>query len=136
MGLLKNYDSKTAIGLGLGKELYRDATQTLLFKLGTSYNILNYANAQATDEFAALNQYVEYHNQFNKVSSFYLKAGAMENFDDMSNDYEVLSAVGLNVAVAEDISLTLEAEVNYDNFPPLGFKKTDSKTIARLGYNF
>lgn len=132
----KNYDSKTAIGIGLGKELYKDATQSLLFKLGTSYNILNYANAQATDEFGALNQYVEYHNQLNKVSKFYFKAGAMENYDDMSHDYEVLSAVGVNVAVAQNLSLTLEAEVNYDNLPSVGFKKTDTKTIVRLGYNF
>ncbi len=132
----KNYDSKTAIGVGVGKELYKDATHSFLFKLGTSYNILNYANAQATDEFGALNQYVEYHNQINNVSKVYLKAGAMENFEDMSNDYEALGVVGLNVAVAEDISLTLEAEVNYDNLPPVGFKKTDTKTIARLGYNF
>lgn len=132
----KNYDSKTAIGVGIGKELYRDDRQTFLFKFGTSYNILNYANEQATDEFGALNQYVEYHNKINAVSNVYLKAGAMENFEDMSNDYEALGVIGLNVAVAEDISLTLEAEVNYDNLPPVGFEKTDTKTIARLGYNF
>ena len=132
----KNYDSKAAINIGIGKELYKDASQTFLAKLGTSYNVLDYANAQATDKFGALNQYVEYHNKFNNVSSLYIKVGAMENFDDMSNDYEALAVTGLSVAVAENINLTLEAEVNYDNLPSVGFKKTDSKTIVRLGYNF
>jgi len=132
----RNYNSKTSIGIGMGKELYKDSSQTFLIKLGTSYNVLDYANNQTTDNFGALNQYIEYHNQFNSVSGLYIKAGAMENFDDMSNDYEALGVMGLSVAMAENMNLTLEAELSYDNLPPLGFKKTDSKTIVRVGYNF
>jgi len=134
--VFKNYDSKTSIGLGVGKELYNNGQHTVLVKLGTSYNIENYANAQATDEYGALNEYVEYHNTINEVSNVYVKAGAMQNFDDMSNDYEAVGIFGLNVAVAQSVSLTLEAEIDYDNTPAIGFKKKDAKTIARLGYNF
>jgi putative salt-induced outer membrane protein YdiY len=132
----RNYDHKISIGLGAGKELFKDATQLLVAKLGTSYNIENYANAQPTKKFGALNEYLEYSNQLNSVSNFFFKVGSMQNFKDFSKDYEVASSLGANFAVGENINLTLAEEVVYDNLPPTGFKKTDTKTIATLGYNF
>jgi len=132
----KNYDNKTSIGVGVGKELFNNGKDLLTLKLGTSYNIEDYANTQETEEFGALNEYISYSNKLNKISNFYLKIGAMQNFDDMSNDYEIISSTGLNFAVAENINLTLEGEVTYDNTPTVGFEKYDTKTIVRLGYNF
>ena len=105
-------------------------------KLGTSYNVEDYANTQETKKFGALNEYIAYTNKINKVSKLYLKMGAMQNFDDMSKDYEVIGVAGLNLTVAENINLTLEGEVDYDNTPAIGFEKSDTKTIMRLGYNF
>jgi len=132
----RNYDHKISVGLGAGKELFKDGTQLLVAKLGTSYNVEDYANAQATKKFGALNEYLEYSNQLNKVSNFFFKIGSMQNFKDFSNDYEVAGSLGANFAVAENINLTLAEEVVYDNLPALGFEKTDTKTIATLGYNF
>lgn len=131
-----NFDNKIGIGAGVGKELYKDAQQTLTAKLGVAYNIENYSNAQADHKFTSLNEYIEYNNQLNKVSNFFLKVGALENFDDMSNDYEVFGTLGFHFAVAENLSLTLSEEIRYDNLPALGFKKTDSKTLATVGYHF
>ncbi|RUM74533.1 MAG: hypothetical protein DSZ11_03885 [Sulfurovum sp.] len=132
----KNYENKVGIGVGIGKELFNDGKDSLTLKLGTSYNVEDYANAQKTKEFGALNEYVYYANQLNKISNFYLKLGAMQNFDDMSKDYEVIGATGLNLTVTENIKLTLEGEVTYDNTPAIGFEKTDTKTIVSLGYDF
>lgn len=132
----KNYNSKTGINMGVGKELYNDGTQRLTAKLGTSYNIEAYANEQETKEFGALNEYLEYNNQLNTISNFYVKAGAMQNFDDMQEDYEAVGIVGINFAVGENINLSIEEELAYDNLPPEGFEKTDTKSIVRLGYNF
>ncbi len=134
--IFKNYDSKTSMGFGLGKELYKDATQTLVAKLGTSYNIENFANNQVTNKYTGLNEYLEYHNQLNSISKLYIKAGAMQNLDDMTNDYQATGILGVNFVVAQNISLSLEEEVAYDNTPALGFQKKDSKSIVRLGYNF
>ena len=132
----RNYNHKLSIGAGVGKELFKDNSQLLVVKLGTSYNVEDYANAQATKKFASLNEYLQYTNQLNTVSNFFLKIGSMQNFDNFSNDYEVAGSIGANFAVAENINLTLAEEIVYDNFPPIGFKKTDTKTIATLGYNF
>ena len=132
----RNYDNKFAIGAGIGKELYKDATQSLVAKLGTSYNIEQYANTQPNESFGALNEYLEYTNKLNNVSKLYLKLGSMQNFDNMSNDYETTGVLGVNFAVGENVSLSLEEEVAYDNLPAIGFKKTDTKSIVRLGYHF
>lgn len=131
-----NFDNKIGIGAGIGKELYKDNQQTLTAKLGVAYNIEDYSNAQVEHKFTSLNQYVEYNNQLNKVSNFFLKVGALENFKDFSNDYEAFGTVGFNFAVAENLTVTLSEEIRYDNTPALGFKKTDSKTLATVGYHF
>ena len=132
----RNYENKVGVGIGIGKEISTNEKHSFTIKLGTSYNVEDYANHQETEEFGALNEYVSYSNQINQVSKLYLKMGAMQNFDDMSKDYEVIGVAGLNLAVAENINLTLEGEVTYDNTPAIGFEKSDTKTIMRLGYNF
>jgi len=132
----RNYDNKSAIGIGLGKELYNDGKQLLVAKLGTAYNIEDYANNQETEKFGSLNEYLEYRNTLNSVSKFYLKAGAMQNFDDMKEDYQATGVLGINFTVGENVNLSIEEEVAYDNLPPVGFKTTDTKSVVRLGYNF
>jgi len=131
----RNYDNKASIGLGIGKELYKDATQTFVVKLGTSYNIEDYANSQETEKFGALNEYLEYTNKLNQVSEFFVKVGAQQNFKD-SKDYEVATSIGAKFTVAENVNLTFSQEIVYDHLPAVGFKKTDTKTVMSLGYNF
>jgi len=105
-------------------------------KLGVAYNIEKYSNAQADHKFTSVNEYIEYNNQLNKVSKFFLQIGASQNVKDFSNDYEAFANLGFNFAVAENLTVTLAEEIRYDNLPALGFKKTDSKTIATVGYHF
>lgn len=132
----KNYDNKSAIGSGVGKEFYNDGQHVFKARVGVAYNLEQYTNEQPDEEFFSFNQYLEYTNQLNKISNLYVKLGAFENFEDFSTDYEILFVAGVNFAVAENISVILEGEVDYDNLPPVGFEKTDTKTIAKVGYNF
>ena len=132
----QNYDNNFAIGVGVGKELFNDGQHSLKCKLGVAYNIQEFSNAEATRKFVSLNQYLEYNNQLNKVSKLYVKLGVMENLENFSNDYEFLVQAGFNFAVAESVSMTIAEEVKYDNLPAAGFKKTDTKSIVRVGYHF
>lgn len=132
----KNYDNKSSFAVGLGKEIYNDGQHKFKARAGFAYNVQQFTNDQSDEEFISFNQYLEYTNKLNKISDLYVKLGAFENFEDFSNDYELLVVAGFNFAVAQDISVILEAEVNYDNLPPVGFEKTDTKTIVRVGYNF
>lgn len=132
----KNYENKISVGMGLGKELFNDGKHSLKAKLGVAYNIEDYANSQKSEKFASLNEYIEYNNKLNKVSDLYVKVGAKQNFEDFSNDTEVLATLGVNFAVAENINVSIEEEIFHDSLPPAGFNKTDTKTIVRVGYNF
>lgn len=132
----QNYDNKFSIGAGVGKEVFNDGQHSLKIKLGGAYNIEDYSNAQPRKKFASLNEYIEYNNKLNDVSDLYVKIGSQQNTKDFSNDYEVLAVAGFNFAVAENISVSIEEEVRFDNLPPVGFEKTDTKSIVRVGYNF
>ncbi len=131
----RNFDNKFVFGAGVGKEVFKQEKHSLKMKLGVAYNIEQYTNDQPEHTFVALTQYIEYHYHLNEISSFYMKIGALENFDDF-DDYEILTVTGFNFSVAENLSVTIEGEVRYDNLPPVGFTKTDTKSIVRIGYDF
>lgn len=132
----KNYNNKTSIGLGLGKDVFFDGEQSITVKLGTSYNREDYANLQSTEDFSSLNEYIKYNNQLNKISKLYLKTGALQNFEAFNKDYEILAVLGVSFKVGEKVNLSIEEEFSYDNLPPIGFEKTDTKSMVRLGYKF
>ncbi len=132
----RNYNNKFAVGIGVGKELYNDGQHSFVAKLGTAYNFEDFADDQENRKFGSLNQYLEYNNKLNKTSLLFVKLGAQENLEDFSNDYEFTTVVGLNFAVAENLSVNIQEEFSYDNLPATGFKKTDTKSIIQLGYSF
>ncbi|MBN2250071.1 MAG: DUF481 domain-containing protein [Campylobacterales bacterium] len=131
-----NYDNQFAIGAGIGKELYNDGRHVFKAKLGVAYNIEDYSNAQENKRFGSLNHFFEYNNKLNATNNLYVKLGAMENFEDFSDDYRFTAVAGLIFAVAENMSVSIEEELRYDALPPIGFDKTDTKSIVRIGYDF
>ncbi len=132
----RNYDNKSSLAAGVGKKLFDDGQHIFKLRAGIAYNIEQYTNDQPEETFFSFNQYLEYTNQLNKVSGMYVKMALLENFENFSDDYELLAVAGLTFAVAEDINVNLEGEVRYDNLPPIGFETTDTKTIIKVGYNF
>jgi len=132
----KNYDNKFSFAVGIGKTLIDDGKQKLVLKLGPAYNIEQFSNDQADNKFGSINEYLEYSYIFNPYSNMYLKLGAMENFDDPKTDYESTALLGLDFALNEALHVSIEEELNYDNLPAIGFKKSDTKSIIRVGYKF
>ena len=129
-------DHKASFGVGAGKELYKNGPHLLTAKLGLAHNLERYRSNQPNRDFTSLNEYVEYNNQLNKVSNFFLKASASENVDDFSNDFEVLGTIGVNFAVAERVNVTLSEEVRYDKVHAPGIKRKDTKSVVTVGYHF
>jgi putative salt-induced outer membrane protein len=132
----RNFDNKWVTGVGIGKVLFDDENHVWKAKVGVAYNHEDYSNEQTTETFTSLTQYLEYTNSLNTTSKLYLKAGASENFEDFSNDYELLGVLGLDFVVSTNLHVIIEEEVSYNAVPPVGFKKTDTKSIIRLGYTF
>ncbi len=132
----KNYDGKYDFGIGAGKEVYKTDTSSLKLKLGVGYSILDFADNTSTDTFATLNQEIDYTNKINPLSLFYANLKAREGFDDFSKNYEIETVFGLKFNLTKTVHAVLEEQIIYDNLPPAGFKKTDTKTIVRLGVSF
>ena len=131
-----NFDNKTALGLGVGATLFDDGSQLFKIRFGGSRNLERYTNQQPDHDFTSFNQYMEYNNHLNKISEFFFKFGALENFDSFSKDYQILSSLGFKVKVAERLTLNISEEIRYNHLPPVGFKKADTKSIISLGYHF
>jgi putative salt-induced outer membrane protein YdiY len=131
----RNYDSKTFVGIGVGKKLVDTPKHLFTVKLGTAYNDEVYSDEQPDQQFGSLTEYAEYRYRFSAKNEAYVQVGASENFEDF-DDYEILSVLGVDVALNDTLHLVVEEEIRYDNVPPVGFEKTDTKSIVRLGYTF
>ncbi len=132
----KNYNNKFSIIAGVGKSIFDDGRHKVILKVGPGYNIEQYSNTQTDKSYGSINEYLEYTNKLNDISNLYLKVGALQNIEDVSNDYEATALLGVDFAMGGGISISLEQELAYDNLPPTGFKKSDTKSIVRVGYKF
>jgi putative salt-induced outer membrane protein YdiY len=132
----KNYDGKYDFGIGVGKEIYKTDTSSLKLKLGVGYTVIDFADNTSTDTFATLNQEIDYTNKINPLSLFYFNLKALEGFDDFTKNYEIDTKFGLKFNLTKTVHAVLEEQISYDNLPPAGYKKTDTKTIVRLGISF
>ena len=132
----KNYNNKADIGIGVGREFIKTQKEVLTGKVGIGTHIEDYADATPTRTFFSFNQYLEYTNKLNAVSSFYAKCSIWENVEDFTTDYEVNTVFGFKFIVGKNLNLSIEEHIDYDNLPPEGNKKTDTKSIVSIGYNF
>ena len=131
----RNYDSKTFVGIGTGKTLVDTDKHTFTLKLGVGYNDEIYSDNQPDERFGSLTEYMEYRYHLSEKNDAYVTVGASENFENF-DDYEILSVIGIDVALNDTLHLVVEEEIRYDNVPPVGFEKTDTKSIVRIGYTF
>jgi len=131
----QNFSNKVDLSIGLGKILLGDTKQSLTVKLGPAVNYEAYTSG-GNNSYTSLNEYIEYQRRIRKENKFYIKVGAKENFADMKEDYELNSLIGLQTAIVDRLDLTIEYNAFYDHLPSEGFKKTDTKTVVRLGYDF
>lgn len=131
----RNYDDRYSFGTGIGKELFKDTKQSLKAKFNVVYNIKNYTNNQKDEKYGSINQYVEYMNELNEISDFCLKVGASEKLDDV-NDYHLMLVSSFNFNIADNLTLSIDEEIEYDKVPPIGFESLNTKTITRVGYSF
>jgi len=48
----------------------------------------------------------------------------------------MLSVIGFDFAISENISLTIEEELHYEAIPTAGLENLNSKSLMSLGYLF
>jgi putative salt-induced outer membrane protein YdiY len=132
----QNYENKTTLGIGLGKDLLSDSNQSLTLTLGVAYTFEYYSDDTPHYNYSSITQYLDYKNQLNEISNLYLKLGAMESFEHFRDDYELVMLAGVKFIIAQSLNLSIESEVDYDASVADGYEKTDTKTLIKLGYDF
>lgn len=132
----KNYNGKYDFSIGAGKRIYKTDSQNLKVKFGLGYTIEDYANDLPTKRYASLVENIEYTNRLNQLSLLYIKSKFWESFEDFSKNYEIGVIAGIKFNITKRLHIRFEEQVNYDNLPPQGSKKTDTKTIVSLGIRF
>ncbi len=132
----KNYDAYFTYNIGIGKSLINDESHLLTLKFGLGYNKEIYSNEQVAKTYLSFNQYLEYHYKLSKQDYFYIKIAVLENIEDFSKDYEILSVLGFDFMLGDNFSFSIEQEIYYDALRPEGDHTVDTRTVAKIGYRF
>ena len=133
---IQKYNHKISANFGIGNKIIDNDNHSLKIKIGIAHNTENYSSSKATRRYESMNEYIEYSNKINENSNLNIKLGTIQNLSNISNDYEMLSVIGFDFAISENISLTIEEELHYNAIPTQGLEKINSKSLMSLGYLF
>ncbi|WP_171035245.1 DUF481 domain-containing protein [Limnobacter alexandrii] len=132
---LADLNLRTSLGAGYGYQFF----ETELAKLSTEYG-LAYVNEDyivAPDEsFPSLSLGLNYERKFwDKRLVFFNNNDLSISLEDTA-DALFKTKIGLRVPIVENVNVATQLNVDYDNMPPPGVKKTDSSLIFSVGYGF
>jgi putative salt-induced outer membrane protein YdiY len=126
---------RSTVGAGLGYQFLDDCIKALSFELGVSY--FNESHYIASDKSYASGRWswnFSYQLLPNKIALFHFDEGYF-GFDTIKNVY-IKTEQGVRFTVIKNFFTTIQANVNYNNNPTPGFKKTDTTLLFGLGYHF
>ena len=126
---------RSTMGGGLGYQFLEDARKALSFELGVSY--FNEDFLKAEDNAYAAGRWsvnASYKLIPDRISLFHFHEGYF-GFDTLKDIY-LRSEQGVRFTLIKDFYTTFQVNVNYDNTPPDGLKKTDTTLLFGLGYAF
>jgi len=132
---LADLNLRTSLGAGYGYQFF----ETEIAKLSTEYG-LAYINEDyeiAPDEsFPSLSFGLDYERKFwKKKLVFFNNYDVSVSLEDTA-DALFGTKVGIRVPIVENVNVATQVNVDYDNMPPPGVKKTDSSLIFSVGYGF
>jgi putative salt-induced outer membrane protein YdiY len=132
---LADLNLRTSLGAGYGYQFF----ETELAKMSTEYGLV-YVNEDylvAPDEsFPSVSFALNYERKFwNKRLVFFNNNNLSVSLEDMA-DSLLKTKVGLRVPIVENVNVATQVNVDYNNMPPPGVKKTDSSLIFSVGYGF
>lgn len=126
---------RTILGAGLGHQIWESDLKNLSVEGGLSYVNENFYTAQ-DDSYAALRWGVDY-NQY-----FFDKAFQLYHHDEGTvglkhvKDVLITAKTGIRVPMGKNLNTSAEVDVNWDNTPAAGKKRTDLVYLLNLGYSW
>jgi putative salt-induced outer membrane protein YdiY len=132
---LADLNLRTSLGAGYGYQFF----ESELAKLSTEYGVayINEDYIVAPDEsFPSLSLGLNYERKFwSKRLVFFNNNNLSVSLED-TRDALFKTKVGLRVPIVENVNVATQVNVDYNNMPPPGVKKSDSSLVFSVGYGF
>lgn len=132
---LADLNLRTSLGAGYGRQFWETERSKLSGEIGLSY--VNEDYKIAPDEaFPTLNLGSKYDRKFwDDKLVFFNNSNLLISLED-TNDTLFKNRLGIRLPVTKNLNLSTQFNVDYDNMPPPGIKKTDTALIFSVGYGF
>lgn len=128
---------RALLGTGLRIKLYDKENLSFHNGYGIFYEHTDYSKSsvQSTENFGRANIYLSMNYTFDTKSIFSLTGYFQPKVDEM-DDYHTLVDASLSMPINTWSSLSLVYQLQHDNMPPEGVKKSDHKYLTQLNFNW
>lgn len=130
----EGYNQQYSIGPGFGYNVYKGEKNSIDCLAGYEFRRNNYTTQPHTN-YHYFKAQIKYKLQLTGKNSLDSSLDIVENLEK-SRDYEMEFTTNLNLSIVNRLGLKLSFELDYDNLPPIGKKKTDTTTKASIVYSF
>ena len=130
----EGYNQQYSIGPGFGYNVYKGEKNSIDLLAGYEYRRNNYTT-QPHKNYHYFKGEIKHNLQITSKNSLSSSLSIVENLEK-NRDYEMEFITNLNLAIINQLGLKLSFELDYDNLPPLGKKKTDTTTKVSIVYSF
>ena len=129
----KDLNLRTTIGTGAGYQFWETPERNLALEGGVTYVNEDYDIAE-DDDFMAGRWALRYTQLlFGSTTQFFHMHEGIVSVDD-PDDTLIRMQTGLRFPLVENLNATIQYNIDWQNNPPPGFKRTDSGYIVSVGY--
>ncbi len=129
----KDLNLRTTLGTGAGYQFWETPERNLALEAGLTYVNEDYDIAD-DDDFMAGRWALRYTQLlFSGTTQFFHTHEGIVSVDD-PDDTLIRMQTGLRFPLVENLNATIQYNIDWQNNPPPGFKRTDSGYIVSVGY--
>lgn len=131
---LQQLDLRSAIGTGVGYQVFDSRVRSLSTTIGLSYVREDFSSAPG-NQFAALQVGLDYEHQWFEWLRFFHNLQTLTSLEDTA-DFVLRTRTGLRYPITDAFVASLQVNVDYDNTPPAGAENEDIIYTFTLGYSW
>lgn len=130
-----NLNSRSSLGVGYGYQFIDTHVTQFSGEAGISYVFENYTTEPRTS-FPAMSLGLKYDRKFFDDKLVYFQNLSMDSRMDGPRNTLLRNRMGFRVPIAKGLNVSTQLDVDYNNTPPVGKKKTDTALIFNVGYAY
>lgn len=126
---------RSTLGVGYGRQFYESEIMKLSSEVGLSYVSENYKIAP-DESFPSLAFGLNYDRKLFDSAMVLFNNTSMDISLEDSQDTLLKNKLGIRFPLTNGLNVSTQLNVDYDNQPAVGTKKTDTSLIFSVGYGF